>query len=162
MFATGSFRAPLAGVYVLSVFYVTRSDHDSDLAILVNNDIACGADATTNNDHGACSAVLELQVHADDVHARVYAHVHVHVHVMLTLTTYFLYHAHGVLSYSFTLNPTLILTSTLTSMLTSRHVTLQEGDIVNVKALDRGGEGGASLIEYGDCHGFTGFLYIAL
>ncbi len=57
---TGSFKAPLGGIYVFNVFYTTYLDDDNDLVMQVNRKAVCIGYANENYDMGVCSAVVQL------------------------------------------------------------------------------------------------------
>ena len=61
--ASGSFTALQHGYYVFNMFFQTVTDSDSDLGILVNDNLVCIGDAVSDNwNQGTCSAIVELQV----------------------------------------------------------------------------------------------------
>ena len=61
--ASGSFTALQHGYYVFTIFFQTRSGDNSDLAIMVNDNMVCSGDAPSDHyNQGTCSAIVELQV----------------------------------------------------------------------------------------------------
>ena len=61
--ASGSFTALQQGYYVFTIFSQGVTGHDSDLGILVNDNLVCTGDAVSDSyNQGTCSAIVELQV----------------------------------------------------------------------------------------------------
>ena len=60
--SSGSFTAPINGYYFFHIFATTFGDSETDLALLVNNEVLCGLDASNNYQQGTCSAVVQLNV----------------------------------------------------------------------------------------------------
>ena len=60
--ASGSFTTLVSGYYVFTLFYQSTNTIDSDLAILVNDQILCSGSGASNYQQGTCTAAVELQV----------------------------------------------------------------------------------------------------
>ena len=60
--SSGSFTALASGYYVFTLFFQTRGDTDSDLAITVNDEVLCAGDGANDYKFASCSAVVQLEV----------------------------------------------------------------------------------------------------
>ena len=61
--ASGSFTALQHGYYVFTIFFQGVSGYDSDLGIMVNDNMVCAGDAVSDShNRGTCTAIVELEV----------------------------------------------------------------------------------------------------
>ncbi len=58
---TGSFRAPLGGIYVFHLFFKTENKSYLNIAIQVNGKTVCLGQASNDWDMGVCSAAVHLE-----------------------------------------------------------------------------------------------------